>query len=175
MSSNSNNALKRICKDYKQIIQEPDYTNAFDVKPLTTSDFHEDGEVYEEDDMFHWTGHIKGVDNTPYANGEFKVDIRFTTKYPMEPPIVKFKTKIYHPNISQHGMIYLSILRRKPDGEWSAAWTLGKALIAIRSLFASANPDDPLNPQAANLYLRDKVAFDAQALVMTQEYAKADK
>lgn len=171
MSSGNINALKRILKDLKDIESEADYKNAFYVKPVTTSDFDENGEVFQEKDMFHLDGYILGLEDTPYADGHFKVDIRFTTKYPLEPPGIMFKTKIYHPNISEDGIICLSILRRKPDGEWSAAWDLGKTLLAIRSLFAAPNPDDPLNTSAAYLYKRDKDAFDAQALVFTHEYA----
>lgn len=173
--TSSTKALKRIFKDRKDMNADPSFEEAFQVKPVTTSDFDDEGNVFDDEDMFHWDGYINGLPDTPYADGEFKVDIRFTTQYPLEPPVIKFKTRIYHPNISEDGIICLSILRRKPDGEWSAAWNLGSTLLAIRSLFASANPEDPLNPPAANLYIRDRVAFDAKALVMTEEYAKPTK
>lgn len=43
---------------------------------------------------------IKGPPSTPYENSNFIVQVRLTDNYPIKPPIVHFKTKIYHPNIS---------------------------------------------------------------------------
>jgi len=43
---------------------------------------------------------IKGPPNTPYEGSNFIVSVRLTDSYPIKPPIVHFKTKIYHPNIS---------------------------------------------------------------------------
>lgn len=171
MSSGFKQSHKRILKDRLGIMNEPDYKNAFNVNPNKVLNFNENGETYYEEDMFHWEGYIIGVDDTPYSGGHFKVDITFTNNYPMEPPNILFKTKIFHPNISENGMICLSILRQKPQGEWTAGWDLGKILLAIRSLLASPNPDDPLNINAGNLYKTDKAKFEAQALSFTKRYA----
>jgi ubiquitin-protein ligase len=35
-----------------------------------------------------------------YTGGVFKIDINIPSSYPFEPPKMKFKTKIWHPNIS---------------------------------------------------------------------------
>lgn len=37
--------------------------------------------------------------DTPFYGGIFQVSINVPTAYPMEPPKVKFVTKIFHPNI----------------------------------------------------------------------------
>ena len=42
---------------------------------------------------------IIGPQDTPYQNGIFNLELFLTEKYPMEPPKVRFLTKIYHPNI----------------------------------------------------------------------------
>lgn len=34
--------------------------------------------IDDEDDKFHWIGTIQGPENTPYHEGVFKLDIRFT-------------------------------------------------------------------------------------------------
>jgi ubiquitin-protein ligase len=160
-------AVKRIHKDRVQIEQEPDYAQAFCVAPFKKSNFTKDGEITEEDDLFHWGGYIYGLEDTPYQGGKFKIDIRFTTKYPIDPPTIVFLSKIFHPNISDNGIPCLSILRRKPDGEWSASWTLGKTLLAVRSLLAKPNPDDPLNSVAAKLYKTDIDEFNSRAMMTT--------
>ena len=57
----------------------------------------------------------------PYANGIYEIIIETSTKYPMEPPNIRFITKVFHPNVHfKEGGICLDILKL----EWSPAWTL---------------------------------------------------
>ena len=63
-----------------------------------------------DDDIMHWQVKMKGPEDTPFENGIFTLDIHFTTDHPFRPPVVKFLTKIYHPNINSNGSICLDIL-----------------------------------------------------------------
>lgn len=38
--------------------------------------------------------------DTPYAGATFEVDITIPDTYPFKPPQMKFRTKIWHPNVS---------------------------------------------------------------------------
>ncbi len=72
------------------------------------------------DNLFTWKGIIRGPCETPYENGNFLLDLRIPSDYPISPPKVKFMTKIFHPNIHfTTGEICLDIL--KPD-YWTPAW-----------------------------------------------------
>merc|ERR1712000_752512 len=41
---------------------------------------------------------IEGTKGTPYEGGNFKLNITIPQRYPLEPPKVRFITKMYHPN-----------------------------------------------------------------------------
>lgn len=52
------------------------------------------------DDITHLKGSFRGPPGTPYEGGLFKVDIRIPTEYPFRAPVMKFDTRVWHPNIS---------------------------------------------------------------------------
>lgn len=56
--------------------------------------------VGAEDDLTHLRGSFRGPPGTPYEDGTFFVDIKIPNEYPFRPPVMKFETKVYHPNIS---------------------------------------------------------------------------
>ena len=48
-----------------------------------------------------WFMTFYGPDHNVFKGGEFKCLIDFNQNYPIEPPKVKFETKIYHPAVNQ--------------------------------------------------------------------------
>ena len=120
-----------------------------------------------DDDLYHWSGTIIGPSDSPYSGGIFWLDIHFPSQYPFKPPKVRFNTKIYHPNINSNGSICLDIL----GNGWSPALTIGKMLLSISSLLTEPNPDDPLVPEAANLYKEDIDEYNEVAKDWTRIYA----
>ena len=50
--------------------------------------------------LTHLKGTFPGPPDTPYAGGTFQVDIVIPDMYPFKSPIMKFDTKIWHPNVS---------------------------------------------------------------------------
>jgi ubiquitin-conjugating enzyme E2 D/E len=120
------------------------------------------------DTIYKWEAVLFGPDDSPYAGGVFKLSIEFPEDYPFRPPHLLFLTKVYHPNISSSGAICLDILKDK----WSPALSISKVLLSIESLLTDPNPNDPLVPDIANLYIKDPAAYHERATLWTETYAK---
>ena len=116
------------------------------------------------DNLNEWEATIIGPEDTPYSGGVFILIILFPPDYPFNPPKIKFLTRIYHCNINQHGGICLDILK----DQWSPALTISKVLMSISSLLSDCNPDDPLVPEIARLYNKDRIKHD----LIAREYAE---
>jgi ubiquitin-protein ligase len=113
--------------------------------------------IKDDKDFKKLTCILYGPHDSDYESGIFKLGVNFTSKYPFEPPEVVFLTKIYHPNISfQSGSICVDILK---SPNWSPALSFHKVLLSIQSLLTDANPDSPLNADAASLYRRDRKEY----------------
>jgi ubiquitin-conjugating enzyme E2 D/E len=121
----------------------------------------------DDKDFFTWGAVIFGPEDSPYHGGIFRLNIRFPTEYPFKPPIVTFRTKIFHPNINTAGGICLDILKN----QWSPALSISKVLLSILSLLTDANPADPLMPDIAKLYVHKRAEYDETARQWTQLYA----
>ena len=123
-----------------------------------------------EDNILVWQATIIGPTDTPYEGGVFSLSIHFPSNYPFKPPSLKFKTKIYHPNINpNNGTICLDILK----DAWVPSLTIRTVLLSLCSLFSDPNADDPLAPEVARVYKRDKAEFDEIAREWTRRYAGA--
>jgi len=93
-----------------------------------------------QDNLRYFNITMAGPAGSAYDGGIFKLELFLTAGYPMEPPKVRFLTKIYHPNIDKVGRICLDILRDK----WSPALQIRTVLLSIQALLSAPNPDDPL-------------------------------
>uniref|UniRef100_A0AC35UBX7 UBIQUITIN_CONJUGAT_2 domain-containing protein n=1 Tax=Rhabditophanes sp. KR3021 TaxID=114890 RepID=A0AC35UBX7_9BILA len=82
----ASNARKRLLRDFKKLQDDP--PAGISGSPI-------------DDNIMHWDAIIFGPPGTPFADGVFKLNIDFTEEYPNKPPVVKFKSKMYHPNIYQ--------------------------------------------------------------------------
>lgn len=112
-----------------------------------------------------------GSVGTPYEKGRFRLDIYIPDKYPFIPPVVRFVTPIYHPNIDDEGRICLDILKMPPKGAWSPCLNLSSVLASVQQLMVEPNPDDPLVAEISHEYKYDKSEFLKRARKRTMEHA----
>ena len=145
--------LMRIKKELQQLQEDP---------PANCS-----AGVINDNDFYEWEATIMGPAESPYEGGIFNLKISFPCDYPFKPPVCIFTTKIFHPNINSSGGICLDILKES----WSPALTVSKILLSICSLLDDPNPDDPLVPHIADLYINDKEKYLEEARHWTAIFA----
>jgi ubiquitin-conjugating enzyme E2 D len=117
--------------------------------------------------LYEWEAVILGPTETPYEGGVFYLSISIPSNYPFKPPIVVFKTKIYHPNVNSSGSICLDILK----SQWSPALSISKILLSICSLLSDPNPNDPLVPAIASQLKTSPEEYNRTAREWTLMYA----
>ena len=113
---------------------------------------------------------VAGPEGTPYERGAFRVHVRLPDDYPFVPPVVRFLTRCFHPNVDPDlGDVCLDLLKQ----EWTPALTLSTVLLSIVVLLGEPNAEDPLSQAVADLMLRDPGAYKRTARLWTERYAVA--
>uniref|UniRef100_A0A915B8A0 E2 ubiquitin-conjugating enzyme n=2 Tax=Parascaris univalens TaxID=6257 RepID=A0A915B8A0_PARUN len=144
----------------------------FSVNAKRSSRLNETGVMIEvrNDSLTKIRGEIKGPPDSPYEHGTYSLDITIPDEYPFQPPVCKFITKIWHPNISsQTGTICLDILKE----QWAASLTLRTVLLSIQALLTLPEPKDPQDAVVAKQFLDSPALFNRTAKFWTQHYANA--
>uniref|UniRef100_A0A7S3CJU6 UBC core domain-containing protein n=1 Tax=Strombidium rassoulzadegani TaxID=1082188 RepID=A0A7S3CJU6_9SPIT len=120
-----------------------------------------------EKNFRHFFVKISGPTDTPYEGGLFDCELFLPEDYPMAPPKVLFRTKIYHPNFDKLGRICLDILKTK----WSPALQIRAVLLSIQALMSAPNLDDPLDQEIADIWKANQEGAIATAREWTLKYA----
>jgi ubiquitin-protein ligase len=115
-------------------------------------------------------GSLEGPPSTPYAGGLFHFIIYVRPGYPLRGPKFLAVTKIYHPNISSTGEICVDTVNEA----WNPHYDPRFGLTSIASILDDPGLDDPLVPEVAETYLRDRSTYDKNARLYTQKYASPD-
>jgi ubiquitin-conjugating enzyme E2 D/E len=112
-------------------------------------------------------GWFDGPPGTPYAGGVFYVRFYIPGRYPHKPPVCRFLTQIYHPNIDSRGRICMDTIEHM----WSPALTMRTILLSIQSLLSEPSAGDPLVPEIAETFIRDKAKYEENARLYTEKFA----
>ncbi|KAI9723886.1 MAG: hypothetical protein M1828_004005 [Chrysothrix sp. TS-e1954] len=153
----SSNRLRRIAKEIEDT--RSDTLSKVNLEPANGGD-----------DLTALEGSFEGPPDTPYEGGKYFVDIRIPNDYPFRPPNMRFRTKIWHPNVSsQTGAICLDTL----STNWSPVLTIKSAMISLQGLLASPEPKDPQDAEVAGMLLKNPKEFEHIAREWAMQYAGA--
>ncbi|KAL8057054.1 hypothetical protein ABFX02_04G159300 [Erythranthe guttata] len=125
----------------------------------------------EESNIMLLNAVISSPDDTPWSGGTFKLTVRFPEDFPFTPPGVRFVSRMFHPNIYEDGRVCLDILQ----DQWSPILLhIGSILLSVQSLLSDANPDSPVNSEAARLFSENKREYNRRVREIVEQSQVAD-
>ena len=136
----SNISLKRIQKEFKDMINDP--SDDFYANPI-------------KDDMFCWHFTIRGPPDTEFEGGLYHGIIKLPMSYPNRPPSIMFLTPNGRFDVNMD--VCLSMTRYHKE-EWQAAWTIRSMLEAIIAFFPVKEDHDAIGALDSSVESRKKFA-----------------
>ena len=116
---------------------------------------------------------FKGPKESLYEGGNWKLHIQLPENYPYKSPSIGFVNRIYHPNVDEKsGTICLDVINQT----WSPLFELKNIFEEfLPQLLLYPNPNDPLNPDAADLLLHNKKRYEERVKKYVKLYANDKK
>ncbi|KAH9397467.1 Ubiquitin-conjugating enzyme E2 G2 [Tyrophagus putrescentiae] len=149
-------ALRRLMSEYKQLTISP--PEGIVAGPP------------DEENFFLWEVALAGPEESAYEGGVFSATLSFPPDYPLLPPVLRFTSDMFHPNIYPDGTVCVSLLH-PPDEDvfgyekladrWSPTRTVEKILLSVVLLLAEPNAESPANVDAAKMWREDRAQYNA--------------
>ena len=128
-------------------------------------------DIEMSDDALSYHLKVKGPKSSPYEGRVFDVNLEFDVGYPNTPPLIRFKTPLYHCNV------YTRDEGDNPRGKLCFRYEAGDIYpveVIVNLLFCvweHPNARGPANKAAANLYINNRTEHDRIALEWAKEHA----
>jgi len=125
-------------------------------------------ELADESSLFDWRVYIEGPRETCYEGGVFQLSLTFPRDYPMNPPVLKFMSDFWHPNVYTDGKVCMSILHPPGDdamsGElarerWLPTQSVTTIVLSLLSLLNDPNCSSPANVDASVEWRKNRQSY----------------
>ncbi|XP_044530064.1 ubiquitin-conjugating enzyme E2 U [Gracilinanus agilis] len=114
-------------------------------------------------DLLKWVAEIEGQKKSIWEGCKFPLVMKFSPEYNALPPAVAFNPIPFHPNVHpKTGKPSVDFLD-DPDA-WERVHTLKSILLSIQELLSYPTLNDPVNLEAAQMIIDDKILFKELAL-----------
>ena len=142
--------------------------NIIDKKKILLAGFEIEESEKENQNEFYITNFL-GPKDSLYEGGTWKLHIELPEEYPYKSPSIGFVNKIYHPNIDERsGTICLDVINQT----WSPSFELKNIFEEfLPQLLLYPNASDPLNQEAAEMYLTRKKNYEEKVKKYVELYA----
>nr|XP_045005090.1 ubiquitin-conjugating enzyme E2 U [Jaculus jaculus] len=110
------------------------------------------------EDMMKWEAEIEGLQDSIWNGVTFQLTIDFTPEYNLAPPVVKFTTIPFHPNVDPHsGLPSIDFLENRD--KWNTSYTLSSILLSLQVLLSNPSLEKPVNLEAAQILMKDEPTY----------------
>lgn len=160
---------------------EKNRSKAFILNDLKAIEANKNNEYFSvgliNDDIYRWEVILFGPKDSPFESGIFRAEMRFPIQYPEEPPIFKFITPMWHPNIEKEGNVCISILHKSGNDDfgyeelnerWMPVRSAESVIMSIVCLLNSPNCESSANQDAGLQYRDNKEAYYKKVRQYTQ-------
>ncbi|KCV69213.1 ubiquitin-conjugating enzyme E2 G1 [Fonticula alba] len=122
----------------------------------------------DDSDLYEWDVTVMGPPDTYYEGGLFRARLSFPRDYPDKPPVLRFKSEMYHPNVYPNGLVCISILHAPGEDEngyedaserWNPVQNIRTVMLSVISMMSSPNDESPANVDAAKEWRDNRDSF----------------
>lgn len=111
---------------------------------------------------------VMGPPDTLFEGAFLKAKLSFPSEYPMMPPVLRFISEMWHPNVYVDGTVCISILHEpgedrfgyeRPEERWLPIHTVESIMLSVISMLSQPNIESPANTDAAREFREHPDSF----------------
>ncbi|CAF0914912.1 unnamed protein product [Adineta steineri] len=149
-----------------KLLGKPNTTNRFILESNPFDDEDEEKVAVEKDEYV-----IKGKifpSSNIYKETALRIEMKLTSAYPIEAPVVRFLTPVYHPNVESDGTFCHQLLSNASRWKQNRTATLADVIKAIAKHIDEPDPDYSINFDIGKEFMENRAEFDRKASEMVR-------